>query len=66
MTLSSRYTIQINITKLSKAFDSIIRWKTEQIIRAYDFPKETATATMMVFKNMKTKTTLNVIHIHHK
>ena len=36
-----------------KAFISIHRGKVEQILLAYDFPKETVTAIMMIYKNMK-------------
>ena len=37
----------------SKAFDSIYRGKIEQILLTYDLPKETVTAIMMLYKNMK-------------
>ena len=39
----------------SKAFDSIHREKVEQILLAYDLPKEIATAIMMLYKNSKIK-----------
>ena len=39
----------------SKAFDSIHRGKMEQIFLAYDLPKETVTAIMMLCKNTKVK-----------
>ena len=39
----------------SKAFDSIYRGKMEQILLAYGLPKETVTAIMMPYKNMKVK-----------
>ena len=39
--------------EFSKAFDSILIGKMEQILLAYDLPKETATAIMMLYKNMK-------------
>ena len=39
----------------SKAFDSIHRGKMEQILLAYGLPKETVTAIMMLYKNMKVK-----------
>ena len=38
-----------------KAFDSIHRGKMEQILLAYGLPKETVTAIMMLYKNMKVK-----------
>ena len=38
-----------------KAFDSIHRGKMEQILLAYGLPKETVTAIMMFYKNMKVK-----------
>ena len=37
----------------SKAFDSIHRGKVEQILLAYGLSKETVTAIMMLYKNMK-------------
>ena len=37
----------------SKVFDSIHRWKIEQIFLAYDLPKEIVTAIMMLYKNTK-------------
>ena len=39
----------------SKAFDSIHRGNMEQILLAYSFAKETATAVMMQYKNTKIK-----------
>ena len=39
----------------SKAFDSIHRGKKEQILLAYDLPKETITVIMMLYENMKVK-----------
>ena len=39
----------------SKAFDSIHRGKTEQILLAYGLPKETITAIMLLYKNTKVK-----------
>ena len=39
----------------SKAFDSIHRGKMEQIHLAYDLPKETVAAIMMLYKNTKVK-----------
>ena len=39
----------------SKAFDSIHRRKMKQILLAYGLPKETVTAIMMLYKNMKVK-----------
>ena len=39
----------------SKAFDSIHRGKMEQILLAYDLPKETVAAIMMLYKNTKVK-----------
>ena len=37
----------------SKAFDSIHREKMEQILPAYDLPKETINAIIMLYKNTK-------------
>ena len=39
----------------SKAFDSIHREKTEQILLAYGLPKETITAIMILYRNTKVK-----------
>ena len=39
----------------TKAFDSIHRGKMEQILLAYSLLKETITAIMMLYKNMKVK-----------
>ena len=39
----------------SKAFDSIHKRKMEQILLSYGLPKETITAIMMLYKNMKVK-----------
>ena len=39
----------------TKAFDSIHRWKMEQIIRAYGLPKETGAAIMILYRNSKVK-----------
>ena len=41
-----------------KAFDSIHRGKIEQILLAYDLPKETVTAIIMLYKNTKVKVCL--------
>ena len=41
--------------EFSKAFDSKHRGKMEQILLAYDFPKEIIAAIMMLYKNMKVK-----------
>ena len=41
------------VQDFSKAFDSIHRRKMEQILLAYGLPKETATAIMMLYKNME-------------
>ena len=38
-----------------KAFDSINEEKMEQILLAYGLPKETVTAIMMLYRNMKVK-----------
>ena len=35
------------------AFDSIHKGKMEQILLAYDFPKETVTAIMIFYKSIK-------------
>ena len=40
---------------LTKAFDSIYRGKMEQILLAYDLPKETTAAIMMLYRNTKVK-----------
>ena len=39
----------------TKAFDSIHRGKMEQILLAYDLPKETVVAIMMLYRNTKVK-----------
>ena len=39
----------------TKAFDFIHRRKMEQILLAYDLPKETVAAIMMLYRNMKVK-----------
>ena len=39
----------------SKSFDSIHRGKIEQILLAYDLPKETVAAVMILYKNTKVK-----------
>ena len=39
----------------SKAFDSLLRGKMEQILLAYGLPKATFTAIMMLYSNMKAK-----------
>ena len=39
----------------SKVFDSIHRWKMEQILLAYALPKETVAAIMILYKNTKVK-----------
>ena len=38
-----------------KAFDSIYREEMKQILLVYGLPKETITAIMMVYKNIKVK-----------
>ena len=38
-----------------KAFDSMHRGKMEQILLTYGLPKETVTAIMKLYKNMKVK-----------
>ena len=45
----------ISFVNLSKAFVFKYRGKMEQILLAYGLPKETMTAIMMLFKNMKVK-----------
>ena len=45
----------ILFVNFSKAFDSIHREKMEQILLTYGLPKETVTAIMMLYKNMKVK-----------
>ena len=42
----------------SKAFNSIHKGKMEQILLTYSLPKETVTAIMMLYKNMKVKVCL--------
>ena len=37
----------------SKVFNSIDRWKMEQILQAYGLAKETVTFIMMIYKNIK-------------
>ena len=39
----------------SKAFDSIHRWKMEQILLAYGLPKEAVAAIMMLYRDTKVK-----------
>ena len=39
----------------TQVFDSIHRGKMEQISHAYSLPKETVTAIMMLYRNMKVK-----------
>ena len=39
----------------SKAFDSAHRGKLEQILHAYDLPKETVAVIMMLYRNAKVK-----------
>ena len=39
--------------EFSKVLDSIHKGKMEQILLAYGFPKETVTATMVLYKNTK-------------
>ena len=39
----------------TKAFDSIHRGKTEQILLAYGLPKETVSAIMILYRNTKVK-----------
>ena len=45
----------IKFINFSKAFDSVNRGKMEQILLTYSLPKETITAIMMLYKNMKVK-----------
>ena len=45
----------ILFVNFSKAFDSIHRGKLEQILLDYSLPKESITAIMMLYKNMKVK-----------
>ena len=49
------YNLQATLlfVNFSKAFDSIHRGKTKQILLAYDLPKETIAAIMMICKNTK-------------
>ena len=39
----------------TKAFDSIHRWKMEQILPAYGLPEETVAAIMILYRNTKVK-----------
>ena len=39
----------------AEAFDSIHRGKMEQILHAYNLPKETVAAIMMLYRNTKVK-----------
>ena len=43
------------LVDFSLAFDSVHRGKMEQILQAYGLPKETVTAIMMLYRNMKAK-----------
>ena len=43
------------IVDFTKAFDSIHRGKMEQILRAYELPKETVAAIMILYRNTKVK-----------
>ena len=43
------------IVDFSKTFDFIHGGKMEQILLAYSFPKETVTAIIMLYRNMKIK-----------
>ena len=47
--------VTIIFVDFSNAFDSIHRGKMEQILLAYDLPKETVTAMMILYKNIKVK-----------
>ena len=47
----------ILFVNFSKAFESIHRGKVEQILLAYGLLKETITAIMMLYRNMKVKET---------
>ena len=40
------------LVNFTKAFDSILRRKMEQILIVYGLPKETAAAIMMLYKNI--------------
>ena len=46
------------LVDFSKAFDSIHRANMEQILLAYDLPKETVAAIMMLYKNTKVEVRL--------
>ena len=45
----------ISFVDFTKAFDSIHRWKMEQILLAYGLPKETVPVIMMLYRNIKVK-----------
>ena len=45
----------ILFVNFTEAFDSIHRGKMEQILLAYGLPKETITAIIMLYRNMKVK-----------
>ena len=49
----------VQATKLlvvfTKAFDSVYRWKMEQILLAYGIPKETVAAIMILYRKTKVK-----------
>ena len=45
----------LSFVDFSKAFDSIHRGKMEQILLAYDLPKETVAVIVMLYKNTKVK-----------
>ena len=47
--------VTILFVDFTKAFDSIHRGKMEQILLAYDIPKETVTAITILYRNTKVK-----------
>ena len=47
--------IFVDFPRLTKAFDSIHRGKMEQILLAYDIPKETVAAITILYRNTKVK-----------
>ena len=47
--------VTIQFVDFTKAFDSIHRWKMEQILQAYCKPKETVAAITILYRNTKVK-----------
>ena len=47
--------VKLIFVDFTKAFDSIHRWKMEQILLAYGIPKETVAAITILYRNTKVK-----------